>query len=380
MRFFKHKKALFAILSAAVFSFEIYTAVPNNITVIDGNDFHIPYVESTLSSGKNNLKLFGIIPYKTVEVNVIPAQKLILSGETVGIKLCVDGALVLGLADIKTPEGEKVCPAAQAGITTGDLIKSVNGTQIDSVETLEAAVCGSEACCIIYERNGTAISATVTPAVSYEDNTKKLGVWVRGGATGIGTMTYISPEDGSFGALGHPISDADTGDIIKSSDGSLLDAKIVGVVKGERGLPGEIQGTVEHEGNTGKIKTNTSNGVFGSINTIPLKDTVEIATKNETQLGEAFVVTDVAGGQPLPYRAEIVYISHNAESNKSMVIKITDENLLSITGGIVQGMSGSPIIQNGRIVGAVTHVFVNDPTRGYGIFIENMLAEAEKNK
>ncbi|MBE6701781.1 MAG: SpoIVB peptidase, partial [Ruminococcaceae bacterium] len=191
------------------------------------------------------------------------------------------------------------------------------------------------------------------------------------------TMTYISPESGSFGALGHPISDADTGEIIKSSGGNLLDAEIVGVVKGERGLPGEIQGTVKDASGTGTIKTNSKYGVFGFVENVPLKDTVEIASKNQIQLGKALVVTDVAGGEPLPYSAEIMHVSHNADSNKGMVIKITDERLLGITGGIVQGMSGSPLVQNGKLIGAVTHVFVNDPTRGYGIFIENMLAEAK---
>ena len=375
MRF---KKAFFAVLSLAVFSFEIYTAVPNRITIVDGSK--ASYAGYSLQDGSNELKLFGIIPYKTVEVDVVPAQKLILSGETVGIKLDVDGALVLGLADIKTPEGVKVCPAAQAGITSGDLIKSVNETKIDSVTTLENAVCESEVCSIVYERDGNLLSATVVPAVSGEDNVKKLGVWVRGGTTGIGTMTYISPDNGSFGALGHPISDADTGDIIKSEGGHLLNADIVGIVKGERGLPGEIQGSVSDNSNTGEINTNSKFGVFGRIDTVPLKDTVEIGCKSEIKLGDAFVLTDVAGGEPIPYNAEILHISHNSDNNKGMVIKITDERLLSVTGGIVQGMSGSPLIQNGKLIGAVTHVFVNDPTRGYGIFIENMLAEAEKSK
>lgn len=374
----KFKKAFFAIFSLAVFSFEVYTAVPNQITIIDGSN--VPYVGTSLQDGSNELKLFGIIPYKTVEVDVVPAQKLILSGETVGIRLDVDGALVLGLADIKTPEGEKVCPAAHAGITAGDVIKSVNEIQIDSVTTLENAVCQSEVCSIVYERNGERLAATVIPAVSGEDNVKKLGVWVRGGTTGIGTMTYISPEDGSFGALGHPISDADTGDIIKSESGSLLDAEIIGVVRGERGLPGEIQGAVSDNEETGAINVNSQYGVFGNVDNVPLKDTVEIASKSEIQLGQAYVVTDVAGGEPTPYRAEIMHVSHDATSNKGLVIKIKDESLLSVTGGIVQGMSGSPIVQNGKLIGAVTHVFVNDPTRGYGIFIENMLAEAEKIK
>ena len=198
---------------------------------------------------------------------------------------------------------------------------------------------------------------------------------MRGSAAGIGTMTYIAPSDGRFGALGHSITDADTGQLIKAGNGQLLPAAVTGVTKGRIGLPGEIRGTVSSGKGLGSVDINTEYGVFGNIDEIPGGQKIPIASKDELRTGSAYIVTDVAGGAPVMYSAEIQHININADNNKGMVIKVTDDRLLNLTGGIIQGMSGSPIVQNGKLAGAVTHVFVNDPTRGYGVFIENMLAQ-----
>ena len=368
------KKALFAAIAAAAFSFEIYTAVPDKITLIEGRSYNLPPVISGLSKTTSHLKLLGIFPYKTVDVSVISDEELILSGETVGIKINADGVLVLGLADIKTKDGN-ACPAASAGLTSGDLIKEINGQQVKSVAELEQKTAENDKCTILFERDGELKTTEAVPEISTDDGTKKLGVWVRGSTTGIGTMTYIAPSDGRFGALGHSITDADTGQLIKAGNGQLLPAAVTGVTKGRIGLPGEIRGTVSSGKGLGSVDINTEYGVFGNIDEIPGGQKIPIASKDELQTGSAYIVSDVAGGAPVMYSAEIQHININADNNKGMVIKVTDDRLLNLTGGIIQGMSGSPIVQNGKLASAVTHVFVNDPSRGYGVFIENMLTQ-----
>ncbi len=326
----KNKKLIsFVILSAFVFSYEIYSAVPDTIVVTEG--------ESSFNQGENKLKLLGFIPYKTVNVNVIPDLKLIPSGETIGVKINVDGLLVLGLADIKTTEGARKCPAANTGITAGDLIKTINGEKITSVTDMEQAVNKSDICHIVFERQGEQKNTSITPTICSEDGRKKLGIWVRGGASGIGTMTYVNPADLSFGALGHPITDADTGDIIKSNGGDLYKADVLGVTRSERGLPGEIRGAIVESHDTGDVKLNCNSGIYGAVFDVPSNSAVEIATKDKVKVGGAYILSDVAGGGPEKYGIEILHVSKNS-SDKGIVLKVTDRALLDLTGGIVQGM------------------------------------------
>ena len=333
---FKNKKIIsFAILSAFIFCYEINSANTDAIKQ--------------------------------------PAVSLIPSGETVGIRINVDGLLVLGVADIKTIEGTKECPALKGGITSGDLIKTINGEKLTSIYDMERLVEKEEVCHIVYERQGVLNETTVTPVVCVEDGRKKLGLWVRGGASGIGTLTYIKPDDNSFGALGHPITDADTGSVIKSSGGDLYKAEILGVTKSQRGLPGEIRGAIVDNMDSGDVTNNCEAGIYGKAQVMPRAQALETATKDDIKIGDAYILSDVGGNTPTLYSVKITNVFKNSQ-NKGIVLKVTDQNLLNLTGGIVQGMSGSPILQNGKIIGAVTHVFVNDPTRGYGIFIENMLA------
>lgn len=339
---FKNKKIIsFAILSAFIFCYEINSANTDAIKQ--------------------------------------PAVSLIPSGETVGIRINVDGLLVLGVADIKTMEGTKECPALKGGITSGDLIKTINGEKLTSIYDMERLVEKNETCHIVYERQGVIGETNVTPVKCVEDGKKKLGLWVRGSASGIGTLTYIRPDDYSFGALGHPITDADTGDVIKSSGGDLYKAEILGVTRSVRGVPGEIRGAIVDNNDTGDVTSNCNSGIYGKADVLPEKQALETATKDDIKIGDAYILSDVGGNGAQLYSVKITNTFKNSQ-NKGIVLKVTDQSLINLTGGIVQGMSGSPLIQNGKLIGAVTHVFVNDPTRGYGIFIENMLAEAEKIK
>ena len=315
---------------------------------------------------------------KTVNVNVVQEESVILGGELLGIKMYMDGALVIGLSEIP---GTGRAPGKEAGIRAGDRIVSVNGLAITDSEILETAVEKSGGAAVILERyrDGERKSVTVSPVYYHEGEAYKLGIWIRDSTAGVGTLTFIKPESGKFGALGHAIADYDTGEVVSVSEGSVTDCRAALIEKGERGAPGAVQGTFGED--VGTIEKNTETGVYGTFFGETDRQALPIALSASVTTGPATIYSDIAGGAVQGYEAEITKVFHHGRSEtKSMCIRITDPSLLALTGGIIQGMSGSPILQNGRIVGAVTHVFVNDPTRGYGIFIENMLAEAEKIK
>lgn len=370
MSFRQRKLSFFALLTLLTFSFEVYYAVPDEISVIDGTVYPAPY---GVTQNDGQLKLFGVLPYKTVQVNVIEDDEVFVSGETVGISLDLDGLLVLDTAQIKDQSGKFCCPAKDAGLKKGDIIKQANGQNVKSIEAFESIITHAEKVEMTVERQGNTITLTATPVQTGE--TKKLGVWLRGGSSGIGTLTYVT-KDGNYGALGHPITDGDTGDTVRVGDGHLKNAKVLGIVKSEPGLPGEIRGTLQGS-DLGDVYKNTDFGIFGTTTNFSDKNSIKISTKDEIVIGEAKILSDVAGGEPVLYSAQILQVFLNSNNNKNMMIKVTDPRLLNLTGGIVQGMSGSPIIQNGKFIGAVTHVFVNDPTRGYGVFAEKMLTESE---
>jgi len=287
---------------------------------------------------------------------------------------------VVAVSSVATGEGF-VSPAGEAGLRSGDVITSVNGQSVATTGDLSSAVAESGGLCRLrVQRGGGSFSLTVTPVRDGQD-VFRLGAWVRDSATGIGTLTYYDEATGTFGALGHPISDGDTGDILPAAGGSIYPAKIMGVRVGQRGDPGELHGTFVGDAKAlGELQQNTAQGIFGTMNGYanPLfPDGLPVGARSGVQLGEATILSTVDGGEVTRYACEITQVlSQSAAMTKSMVIKITDERLLGKTGGIVQGMSGSPIIQDGKLIGAVTHVLVNDPTRGYGIFIENMLDAA----
>ena len=337
---------------------------------------------STAVSEKQSLSysekiyLYGFVPVKTVGVSVADEIFVVPGGECVGITLKTEGLLAVGIAPFETRNGEKLSPAEDAGIKTGDIITRINGNKISKADELMKAVKSSQQSIVLSgERNGKNLSWEIFPAHDKTDGKKKIGLWIRESVAGIGTVSFYNK--GSFAALGHSISDIDTGSDVKEAGGSVCKASIVGIEKGEKGTPGSLRGVFAGK-STGKISSNSYCGVFGTIEDIPDTPRVKIASKNEVRPGNALLRCDVGSGTK-NYKIEIQRIVSNADTTKNMIIKISDKELINKTGGIVQGMSGSPIIQNGKLVGAVTHVFVNDPTRGYAIFIENMLSEAEKN-
>ncbi len=325
------------------------------------------------------LSLFGM-PVKTVQVQVSQTRTLVPGGGALGIRLQLPGAYVVAVSSVATGDGF-VSPAGEAGLRSGDVITAVNGQSVKTTGDLSELVAQSGGLCrLSVQRGGQKLALTATPAQDGE-GVLRLGAWVRDSATGIGTLTYYEPGTDAFGALGHPIADADTGDILPAAGGVVYPAKIVGVRVGQRGNPGELHGTFVSDGQTlGSLAQNTAYGIFGTLTAYenPLyPDGLPVGARASVELGEASILSTIDGGAVTEYACEITQVfSQSAAASKSMVVKITDERLLQKTGGIVQGMSGSPILQNGHIIGAVTHVLVNNPTTGYGIFIETMLDAA----
>lgn len=314
-------------------------------------------------------------------VRVLPASasaeseeiKLIPGGMVFGVRFFTEGVLVVGI-----PESSQ-SPAYAAGIRVNDVIIKVGGAKISDAEGLSRAVNSSEGKPIefICRRGDREFSASVTPRL--EESGYKSGIWVRDSGAGIGTVTFIDPKTGLFGGLGHGICDADTGKPMPLGRGVLLGVNIGGITKGAAGDPGEIRGSFRQE-KLGAVTNNTDRGIFGIYSKIPpsLYGELPIAHKDEVRGGAATILCTLEDGKICEYKVELSSIDPTANGGRCFTVKVTDPALIAQTGGIVQGMSGSPIIQNGKLVGAVTHVLVGDPTRGYGIFIENMLSAAEK--
>lgn len=322
------------------------------------------------------IRLFGVIPVKNAKIVHADAKMLIPGGSPVGVKLLTDGVMVVKTAEVM----EGVSPAHEAGICAGDNIISANGEKLYSSARLSEIIEDSQGSEIVFEvaRNGRSFEVSVTPIYSENDGVYKAGLWIRDSTAGVGTLTFIDPETGIFGALGHPISDSDTLTTLPLGSGEIVDVVITGYDKGERGCPGELYGTFVSGLASGTIELNCEQGIFGTVTYPSRQEAIPIAFKSEVRTGPATILTTIDGSTPQEFEVEIekVSLSSSAKS-KNIIIKVTDPELLEKTGGIVQGMSGSPIIQDGKLVGAVTHVFVSDPTRGYGIFIENMLEATE---
>ncbi len=351
--------------------------IPADSIYIDLSD-SVTMKADTLSSYQMNLKLFGIIPFKQVDIEVIKDMTLKPVGLPVGIYLETDGLLVIGVGDFDTPSGANVSPSRFV-LKTGDYILAVDGEAVtgkdEFIETIEQS--GGNPVVLTIRRDEEEYDVELHPKQN-QSGEYKLGIWVRDNAQGVGTMTFVD-ENGNFGALGHGINDVDTSMVMELDSGTLYQTKIIAIRKGEKGTPGEMTGMIEYEDDNilGVITANTSQGIFGTCNEEMMESIAEkslpIGLKHEVETGAAQIICTVEG-EPDYYDIEIKEIRLNHQDvNKGIVLEITDPDLLAITGGIIQGMSGSPIIQDGKIVGAVTHVLVNDPTRGYGIFIENML-------
>ena len=343
----------------------------------------------TVGEYKAKLSLFGLIPVGTVEIGVMEPKTLLACGTPMGIYLHTDGVLVLGCGSFSLFEGGTACPAENI-LRTGDYITRVDGKEVYEKEDIVEAVqrAGERPVSVTIRRKTSSTVVSVTPRKS-ADGTYLLGVWIRDDTAGIGTMTYVDPATMEYGALGHGITDGDTGKLFSISEGTAYPAEILSIIKGKTGEPGELVGMLQREESNvlGTIQNNTSFGIFGQIESLSdssdIKKLLEsgercypIGLRQEVTTGEATILCGFEG-EVCEYKIRIEKVKLGSKDNKGISIRVTDPRLLEKTGGIVQGMSGSPIIQNGKIVGAVTHVLVNDPTRGYGIFIENMLGAAK---
>ncbi len=400
-------KLLLVFFLIVVYSYFLsIESIPDKLVIFEGENINIKKIfginikeenediletssnsEITGEVGKKNLEvsLFDKIAIKTVEVNTLPKTTVIPVGNIAGLKLYTNGVLVVGMSEIEGKDNRKYKPYENTQIQEGDTIIQINENIINSTQDLIEEVNKSkgENVNIKYMHGEETKECSIEPVKSY-DNQYKLGLWVRDSAAGVGTVTFYEPETKSFGALGHGITDIDTQQLINIASGEFVTTRILDIEKGEAGIPGRIQGTVENQENIGTIYKNTKFGIYGIVDNlsslnIDSSKEMELALRDEIQTGKATILCSLDNRNVQEYEIEIEKIfKENNYDNKSMKIKITDPSLIEKTGGIIQGMSGSPIIQNGKFVGAVTHVLVNDPTQGYGIFGDIMLKQIKQ--
>jgi len=379
----------------------IYSNVPSSITLIEGKKVTYPFysilsmdcspessikaVGSTLSSsvvGKETVRvsLFGKIPLKKIDVNVISKSVVLVDGEMIGMKLKTPGLTVVTFEEFTGRDYLKVRPYEGLNIQRGDMIATINGEEITDVDMFVDRIQRSQGAELTLGilRNKQEHSEKITPVVDRNDGKYKLGIWVKDMTSGVGTVTFIEPSRYMFAALGHGINDIDEMNLLEIKGGAAYRAMVLSVVKGQKGAPGEIRGAIKENDIFGNIVKNTRNGVFGYLdNSVNVAlDSIEVGLKEEVVEGEAEILATVSGNDTKRYKVMIEKVNaQNSKVGRNMVIRVIDDELIAKTGGIVQGMSGSPIIQNGKLIGAVTHVLINEPTRGYGIFVENMLSE-----
>ena len=364
-----------------------------NYSCINKSDLNLKrsYKFNSIDSGIARLQfnLFGLIPVRDIEVNVFDRVKLVPCGNSIGVKLNTRGVLVVAVADIIGTDGKKYNPARAAGIKAGDSILDINGEKVISAEHVVELLNNikDKEVDIVIERNNMRFSTIVKPVKSLQDNCYRLGIWVRDKTAGIGTLTFYDENSKVFGALGHGITDMDTGKLLNIENGKIMSARVSEIEQGKKGNPGEIKGIFyETENVLGDIKYNTPYGIYGDIKSVDIEkrkmSPMTIGLKEEVKEGKAYILTTISENKVEKFEIEVLKTQNqNYPEQKSMIIKVTDKKLLEKTGGIVQGMSGSPIILKGKLIGAVTHVFVNDPTKGYGIYIEWMLDQTNiRNK
>ncbi len=326
-----------------------------------------------------NISVLNTIPVKSSTVTVEKRQYVVPSGDIFGVKIFTDGVLIVGMDDVFTDNGA-INPAKEAGLKVGDVIVSVNDQPVSkTIQLTDAIKNAGDTAKICARRDGKEMTVQLQLAYSQNEHIKKAGLWVRDSTAGVGTMTFYNPETGVFGGLGHAICDIDTGKIMPFQNGVAVQTEISGCYKGSPGITGELCGVFQDK-NIGELYDNKQTGVYGTLTSfdktaVPLP----VATKNEVKTGYAQILSTVDETGPHYYDVQITKIYPNSDENgKNMIIEVTDSTLIAKTGGIIQGMSGSPIVQNGMLVGAVTHVFVNNALQGYGIFAETMLNNAKE--
>ena len=336
---------------------------------------------------KLKVSLFNKVPIKEIDVEVIKNTKIIPNGNIAGLKLYTNGVLVVGMSEIEGIDQRTYKPYENSGIKEGDRILKINNKAIINTKDLIQKVNNSNGkeIDIEYARDEIIKECYINPIKTGKDE-YKIGLWVRDSAAGVGTVTFYEPETRKFAALGHGIVDIDTEQLINISSGEFVTTRIIDIIKGKSGQPGKIQGTIENSKRIGEIYKNTNFGVFGKANDLNLLKTnlnseIEVASRNEINLGKAEIICNLSNNKEERYEIEIEKIyRENNYNNKSMRIKVTDNRLIEKTGGIIQGMSGSPIIQNNKFVGAVTSVLVKNPEEGYAIFGDLMIKELRKIK
>lgn len=366
-------------------------ALPSGVVTYDGNSEPLAKVftytgkstslavdRQTATPRRENLKLFGIIPVKEVTVTEKAEQKVMVSGEVFGIKLYTDGVIVVGIQEVQTDSGKK-SPSGSAGIEVGDIIVAIDGENVytsDQVQSILGANNGGSFEVKI-KRGERYRDYTVTPVYCEREGCYKAGMWVRDSTAGIGTITFYNKQSGIFAALGHQINDIDTKEIMPMLDGEAVKATVSKIEKSTRGTTGSLECDFTNQ-TLGKLLTNTDCGIYGAYAEVSeCAKEYPVAAIQEVKKGKATLISTVEKGQPKEYEIEITHIGFNENNReKNMIVKVTDKDLIDKTGGIVQGMSGSPIIQNGKLVGALTHVIVGNPQKGYAVFAQTMAEES----
>jgi stage IV sporulation protein B len=354
-----------------------------SITVDATFEDDLPGATANTENYEAVISLYGV-PVKTVRVEEINSLLVEAGGQSIGILLRTDGVSVVGFSPVILADGNNVNPASEARIETGDFITTINGKKInnndDIAAVIEAAGKNDENCTIVFMRNGIKHNVTVKPLYCTDSQTWRIGLYVRDNTAGIGTLSFYEPESGIYGALGHEVPDLQYG-VSGEEKGTIVRAAVQGIKQGAAGKPGEKLGVFLDEDWQGDIRNNSSFGIFGILDSPPEVEysdqLLPVAAVSEAEIGKAEIYTVIEGEKIESFDIEIVKLMDGYKlTGKGMVIEITDPELLTRTGGIVQGMSGSPIIQNGMFIGAITHVFINDPTRGYACFGAWMMEDA----
>lgn len=392
------KKINFIITIFILTIFYVYISyimqIPEEIVLLSNEKIEIrnlPGITKTESAQTSNgniknttleLKI-GDIVLKNANISVLENIQVVPVGKIIGLKLYTNGVLVVGFSEIEDYSKQKVKPYENSDIKEGDMIIEIDENEIEDIEDLKNAVNSSTGNDLKIKilRNGSVINTSIKP-VEIEKREYRLGLWVRDAATGVGTVTFYEPETKAFAALGHGITDADTNKLINIDSGELVISKILSIKKGEEGSPGEIKGTIVNQKSIGEVLKNTEFGVYGILDdltnlNIDVNDKLEVALRDEIKEGKAYVICSIDDSNvEKEYEIEIQKIYYdNNYNNKSMLIKITDEQLLEKTGGIIRGLSGAPIVQNGKFIGAITNVLVSDPAVGYAVFGDLMIKE-----